>query len=735
MRASQRLVRLLTILVLGGFTLGVCLVALGPGVSKIAASAHYTGTVAPALRPLEGPTTLYDADGNVMDRLGDLDRTPVDLSEVPKTLISAVVATEDHTFFDNPGVDVRSSFRAFLSNVGSGGIGQGGSTITQQLIKNRYFTNPKRDLDRKIREAILAARLTGEWSKRRILQEYLNTVYFGANAYGVQAAAQRIIGVPLAQLDLAQSALLAGVIKDPINFDPFTHPEAAIRRRMQVLRAMQHQKKITAAEAAFAGASPLPTRPDCNAAPNDPKCLSLQPHSLYSEEVKNRLLELKELGPDEKTAAQRVFAGGLRVYTAYQPAVQAKAQAAVDNTVGRFAPTYQAGMAVMNPRTGEVPAIVNGTGRDYRGQDLATMGPATFPGRFVGSTFKPITLATAIENGYSPKDTVAGGSPCYIKYADGVPGQPGYRPWYNTVTEPRGHRFTNSSDGSGGTDTLYNQTRNSVNCAFLNLFTSVGPSKVLEMATRLGMIRPVAANLSTGIGDTGHSPLEMATVYSTFAAEGIRHDPVFIRRVEDSEGRVLYRGPGGKRELSPQVARTVTDVLSHVTEGTAPNAKLADDRPLAGKTGTRDNETDAWFAGYTPQLTAVVWMGNPAASDPAHGMHNVGGVRVFGGTYPAMIWQKFMTSMLTDQPIVPFAKPDDTLWPEPSRVNPAGGREQRTSDYRRSSETNSSGVPVESTTSPTEPVTTPDRTGGHEDVGPGRAVTAGGRNVGTASDG
>jgi membrane peptidoglycan carboxypeptidase len=230
---------------------------------------------------------------------------------------------------------------------------------------------------------------------------------------------------------------------------------------------------------------------------------------------------------------------------------------------------------------------------------------------------------------------------------------------------------------------------------------------VLEMATRLGMIRPVAANLSTGIGDTGHSPLEMATVYSTFASEGIRHDPVFIRRVEDAEGRVLYRAPGGKRELSQQVARTVTDVLSHVTQGTAPNAKLADDRPLAGKTGTRDNETDAWFAGYTPQLTAVVWMGNPAASDAAHGMHNVGGVRVFGGTYPAMIWQKFMTSMLADQPIVPFAKPDDTLWPEPSRVNPEGGREQRTSDVRRSSGTTAATAPVESTTSPTEPVVTP----------------------------
>src|SRR3954449_10766825 len=258
MRPPLRLLRLLTILVLGGFTLGVCLVALGPGVTKIAASAHYTGTVAPDLRPLEGPTTLYDANGNVMDRLGDLDRTPVPLTEVPTPVVQAVVSTEDHTFFDNPGVDVRASVRAFLSNVGSGGIGQGGSTITQQLIKNRYFTNPKRDLDRKVREAILAARLTGEWSKRRILQEYLNTVYFGANAYGVQAASQRIIGAPLDKLDLGDAALLAGLIKDPIHFDPFNHPDAAQRRRATVLRAMERQHKITHAEAVFANAKPLP---------------------------------------------------------------------------------------------------------------------------------------------------------------------------------------------------------------------------------------------------------------------------------------------------------------------------------------------------------------------------------------------------------------------------------------------------------------------------------------------
>ena len=212
---------------------------------------------------------------------------------------------------------MRSSFRAFLSNVGSGGIGQGGSTITQQLIKNRYFTNPKRDLDRKIREAILAARLTGEWSKRRILQEYLNTVYFGANAYGVQAAAQRIIGVPLDQLDLADAALLAGLIKDPINFDP-----VRASRRGATRRRADRAPGDGAPEEDHRRRRPRSRRRSrcrrgrtATSRPTTRSASLLEPHSLYSEEVKNRLLELKELGPDEKTAAQRVFAGGLRVYT------------------------------------------------------------------------------------------------------------------------------------------------------------------------------------------------------------------------------------------------------------------------------------------------------------------------------------------------------------------------------------------------------------------------------------
>ena len=350
-----------------------------------------------------------------------------------------------------------------------------------------------------------------------------------------------------------------------------------------------------------------------------------------------------------------------------------------------FAP-FTASMAVMNPKTGEVLAIAGG--KDPQGFNLATMGPADTDGRQVGSNFKPITLATAFSNGYSPKDTVNGSSPCLISY----------EPWgYKNV------RYRNA--GGGGTDTIYNQTKNSVNCAFLNLYTSVGPQKVLDMAKNLGTIRPNHKYLSTAIGDDGHSPLEMATVYSTFASEGVQHDPIFVKRVEDADGQVIYRAPTGRRALRPEVARTVTDVLSHVTEGTGERAKLPDDRPMAGKTGTRDQETDAWFTGYTPQLVASVWMGHPGGAIP---MPSLGGLTVFGGSYPAIIWEKFMTASLKDAPILQFTKPDETLWPKPALVNPAGGRGKPFDSSAGFSPTTSSSLPADTTT--TVPAPTPTTT-------------------------
>ncbi len=719
MKSSHRFARLVGIVLAGGVVLGVCLVALGPGVSTLAASSRYSGKVAPQLKPLDFPTTLYDANGNAMDRLGNLYRSAVTLGDVPPVLRDAVIATEDRSFYSNPGIDMRAIVRALGSNVDSGGIGQGGSTITQQLIKNRYFTNPKRDLDRKVREAVLATRLTGEWSKHRILQEYLNTVYFGVNAYGVSEAANRIAGKPLAKIDLADAALLAGLIKNPSAYDPFVHPEAAKARRKVVLDGMVASHKITPAEATYADALPLPAHQDCRLATGDATCDLLQAHSPYAEEVKNRLLGLSELGADAQERAQRIFAGGLKVYTAYRPDVTALANQAIASTIGRFEPTYGAGMAVIDPHNGEVLAIAS-SGATALGFNFATMGPSTGGGRFVGSTFKPITLATAIENRYSPLDTVSGAQDSRDPITGDSACKIEYKPWSLAP-----YYLKNAGDSSVGGATLYDQTKHSVNCAYGRLFTSVGPPKVQAMAKRLGYTRPVNPYPSAAIGDTAHSPLEVATVFSTFASEGMHHEPIFIRRVEDAAGHVIYRAPNGNRALSVQDARTVTDVLSHVTDdgATGTRAKLPDDRPLAGKTGTRDQETDAWFAGYTPQLVAAVWMGNPTYSSPepcnkvtgkcAHpeaSMQRVGGVTVYGGTYPAEIWRTFMAAALANQPIVPFNRPDEALWPAPAQVNPAGGHgfplDSVPSFRSGSSSTTSSTLPVDSSTTTLPPETT-----------------------------
>ncbi len=674
MHRSHRLVRLVSILVLGGFALGVCFVALTPGVKTLAASARYSGSVGPQLRALEDPTILYDMNGAAYDRLGNLDRQPASLSEVPKVLRDAIIATEDRTFYSNAGIDVRSTVRALVSNVDAGGVEQGGSTITQQLIKNRYFKNPRRNLDRKIREAVLANRLTNEWSKDRILKEYLNTVYFGENSYGVKAAAERIVGKPLSALGLADAALLAGSIANPTAFNRFDHPDAARRRRDEVVRRMLEQHRITKLESAYVRASGLAesARPTNQLSAQEP----------YGEEVLSILKTLPELGADLEQRTRSIFSNGLRVYTEFDPRLSTIANAAVNSVIKPSFGPFRAAMAVMDPRTGSVRAIVDGS-TGAQGYNLATDGG----GRKVGSTFKPITLATAIEKGgYSPRDTVDGSGHCSITY-----------PGWNSVPP---YVAENSNESSGGYADLYSQTKNSVNCAYLRLMTSVGPPKVRDMATQLGYTHPIAPNLSMGIGETEHTPLEVATVFSTFADDGIKHAPVFVRRIEDSRGRVLYRSPAGVRVLSTETARTVTDVLSHVTEGTAPRARLGG-RPLAGKTGTTDRQTDAWFAGYTPQLVAAVWMGNKDTGNvdnEASWMDNVGEFRpVFGGTYPAIIWQKFMTEALKGLPFIAFVAPDETLWPKAAQVNPAGGRGGAVPDFSNIPDSTSTTVPTAST--------------------------------------
>lgn len=628
--------RILTALLAGGTALAVCLLALPPAVGVLAGGAKYEGVVGDDLAALSERTVVYDNRGRVIGELGLEDRASVRLSDVSPALIAAVLNTEDRNFYENAGVDVQAVARAFFRNVDAGEVAQGGSTITQQLVKNRLFSSPQRTLARKVREAALALRLDAEWPKNRILEEYLNTVYFGQGSYGVRAAAERFFQTQPARLDVAQSALLAGLIRNPEGDNPFTDPDAARTRRAEVLRSMRERGLITTVEEQYANAVPLPsTKPAAD----------LRPKNYYVDEVQRRLLEDPRLAATRRERYNLVFRGGLKVTTAYDQRMQDEAQAAVDDTL----PTtrFTAAMAVMVPTTGEVKALVAGPGFERSQFNLATQGA-----RQPGSTYKVITLAAALEDGYSARDTISGASPCTVRID-------GYEPW-----------TTRNAEGGGGTYSLRSATEGSVNCAYARLIGAVGPARVAEMARRMGINREVPAYPSITLGTVGASPLEMATVYSTLAAEGVRHDPVFVTKVLDRNGEVIFdEVPRGRRVLDPEVARTETDILTGVIRGgTGTRADIG--RPAAGKTGTTDDKTNAWFVGYTPQLVAAVWMGDPAAYTP---MTNVGRFGdVFGGTYPALIWKQFMTAALRGQPIRKFTPPDPTRWPKPATITEKG---------------------------------------------------------------
>jgi penicillin-binding protein 1A len=320
----------------------------------------------------------------------------------------------------------------------------------------------------------------------------------------------------------------------------------------------------------------------------------------------------------------------LRIETTLDQAAQFRAQAAV-NQILPNQPPFTAALVAMDPATGFVRAMVGGPGFDHLQYNIATHPP----GRQPGSTYKIITLAAALEAGYSPNDTVDGTSPC-------VAARAGFPIWLTTNAEP-----------GGGTLSLRDATVNSVNCAYAHVIASLGPPAVVAMAHRLGITGPVPAYLPITLGVAEATPLEMATVVSTLAAQGVRHDPQFIQRVIGPDGTVYIDNthPAGQRVLDPAVAACETDILRGVIQRGTGTAAQIPGRDTAGKTGTTDDHGDAWFVGGTPQLATAVWMGATTGRVP---MHNVGGIEVFGGTYPARIWQAFMSSQLAGQPAPGF---------------------------------------------------------------------------------
>lgn len=583
---------------------------------------------------LAGPaetTIVVAADGSRLARLhGEEDRRTVALEHIAPVLRDAVVAIEDRRFYQHAGVDLTAIGRAAVRNVDEGAVVQGGSTITQQYVKNTV-TGSEQTLARKIREAALAYQLEQHYTKDEILERYLNTVFFGRGAYGVAAAARRYFDRGPDRLTLAQAALLAGLVAAPSRFDPYEAPDTARDRRGLVLDAMVANGHVDRDRAERAAAEPLVL------APPPPPPGELAPGFLA--EVKRRLQHdagrFGVLGDTVDLRADALFTDGLRVVTTLDPATQAAAEHAVRDVVGDRGPA--AAVVVTDPRSGAVRALVGGRGHQpATGFNLATQGR-----RQPGSAFKPVVLAAALARGV-PLDRRFPGEACAT--FDDVGG------WSDGVCNDGGR--------SGGTLTLRDATVHSVNTVFARLAVEMGTGPIVRTAGALGLGGlPDVPSVALGAGEV--TPLALAGAYGAFAAGGRRHEPYLVERIETRAGEILYRHRSeGVAVLDDAIAAAVTQTLADaVARGTGVRARI--DRPQAGKTGTSQRNADAWFVGYTPTFLATVWIGfphgrvamvPPATPEP-----------VSGGGWPAEIWRQIAQEALADRDLASFPRPTGGL--------------------------------------------------------------------------
>jgi membrane peptidoglycan carboxypeptidase len=611
------------------------------------------------LQPLAQRSYVYAADGSLMATLKDEEnRQNVRLDQVPQHVVDAILAVEDAGFWMHDGYDVRGMMRAFVANVDSGGISQGGSTITQQLVKLE-LVGEKQTLDRKVQEIVLAQRLERQMTKREILSRYVNTVYFGNHAYGVQAAAETYFGVNVQQLDVGQAALLAGIIRNPIAYNPVRYPERAQERRDVAIDRMVQTGALTDDEATFWQAAP--TTPDFHQVL--PKA-----NDYFPSAVEQQLLtspEFAMLGDTPEERHEAVYQGGLRVTTTLDPAAQQQAVAARDtelplengvvpqpgvNPVTGEPNRATAALVSVEPGTGAVRTMVGGPGFDHYKYNLATQNP-----RGVGSSMKTFVLATLFEQGHAPNDIINGTAPC--RFAD-------------ESSDGGVYEVGNFGESRGSMGTVTSATLASSNCAFVRLGLIAGSDNVAEMAHRLGIPRerpPVEEGgepqqvilpvKSLPLGVARITPLEMASAYATLANDGVYNAPYLVQQITDRSGRVIYEHtPAPERRVDSSTARLVSAVLQQNVQGGTGTAAQVSGQPAAGKTGTNQNFTDAWFVGYTPALATAVWLGGLGHE---YTVSISGGSGITGGEYPARIWGEFMNAWQQGHEPVAFPPPPD----------------------------------------------------------------------------
>jgi penicillin-binding protein 1A len=568
----------------------------------------------PALDParqqrLEVNGVIYAGDGHrVLAVLrGSQSRVLVPTDQIAPIMRQAIVAIEDKRFYEHRGIDVRGMARALWADITHRGAVQGGSTITQQFVKNAYVGN-ERTVTRKLKEAALAWQLEQRWKKDRILTAYLNTIYFGNGAYGIQQAAQTYFGEGASQLTLPQAALLAGIPSDPSLWDPVAHPRDARLRRDTVIDQLVLQGDITQAEANAAKRVPLP-RPQDVRLPGT----STTAAPYFTNYVISQLVN--------RYGAKRVYGGGLKVRTTIDLGVQQIAREAVAKVLPN-PDGPAAALVAIDPRNGHVLAMVGGRNYHESQFNLAVQGE-----RQPGSAFKPFVLATALSQGISPQTTLVS-QPVTIDL--------GNKLWVV-------HNYENAY---AGPMSLWTATAESDNTVFAQLTKIVGPGNVARTAHALGIQSKLPGYFAIGLGGLAVNPLEMARAYGTFADGGKRLDgsifgnePIAVSSVNGHENAAVPR-----QKLSPDASALVTQALQGVVTGGTGRAAALPDRPVAGKTGTTENYGDAWFCGFVPQLVTCVWVGYPNRLVPM--LTEFHGKPVVGGTFPAQIWKAFTQKAL-----------------------------------------------------------------------------------------
>jgi penicillin-binding protein 1A len=569
---------------------------------------------------------IYAADGSNLGSIpAERNRQPRGMEDISHWVPEATVAIEDRRFYNHIGVDVSGVLRAFVKNVEAGRIVEGGSTITQQLVRNLYIGNEK-SFSRKAKEACLAIKLDSAWSKEKILETYLNQVYFGNHAYGVEAASQTYFSKPSSKLKLVQAALLAGLPQAPSVFDPFNRPSEAVARRNDVLRAMRDNGDIDEARYRDAIAKPLKLkRGELYTRIREPYFFSYV-----------RDLLIKEYG------VSTVRSGGLKVYTTIDPRYQNDAVRAIKDTLNQPGDPASA-LVSINPDNGAIRAM-NAVAPERKNLqfNLAAQGR-----RQAGSAFKTFVLTKAIEEGINPSTT-------YLS----APFRWQPDPTCSASVDPNCVWDVSTFDNSYvGRTSIAAATLRSDNTVYARLTLDVGPENVADIAHRMGIKTKLEPVASIGLGSNAVSVLEMASAYATLAAGGVYSEPMAIRKVilangkEDDEAG--WGEPKRKRVFSDGVAYEVTKILeANVQSGTGTGAYFG--RPAAGKTGTTDDFADAWFCGYTPDLATAVWVGFPNAQIEMRSVH---GISVAGGTFPATIWHLFMAAALSGTPISDFSFP------------------------------------------------------------------------------